>query len=1754
MATSANPMGAIPTNGAGGPFTNSPTHAHPAPLRYASFDNDQFSTYSTSSPSHAKRALEAHLKDTDRRIQDASKLGTTLLQQRKDLAARLKDVEQAQQSGQVPDDLRKKLSELEKEYNEIGKESARAFLPKSRMTSESLDSSRAPSVLSTHSKESPSKVTAPNRRQRNQPSNRVHDIEFATEISTQLLAQVRQLQAALAEKDDEHKDALAAKARLESDVAGLAQRMKHMDESEQRYKDENWNLETKIQDLETSFRDATDKHEGLGRTLKSTESEKAVAQRELDDLKVSHEKLNEDHTLVKRQLDTDLNALRRDAGIHNTEKASLQKKIEELTAQNTELAKAVSYRWNQSNQPTEREATTPDNDDSVDDATPPMSTDASPVKGTPARGGILEAETMKSSLNHAHRMIQNLKNNIHREKTEKVELKRMLSDARDELERRRDSGAGAKANESKKRRSDSDNGKFKKPARPDRLGANRNSTTEILEDEPDWEDHEGERTPSKSRVAAGVAGVALAGAAGTTAFDHARAGAAYDTTTDADDFETADEARDTATETEAFQTGAEEMARDSSEGDLTEIETGSGINRSGTIRGRGVSPLVGAKAGDRRSFQSTASTSADEADEIHTPVQAQQPKYRLRLNRNGRRSGRASDLFSDSPASSTGTPQPAGQSLGDELDGLDEGTPRSSYLDSAAPTPEASRHASVSPEKSAAEEGEGEEIERSAVQTQDDAGDGPQIGSPTLSPKPTRPEGEEAERAHQAHAAMLAHEFAVSRPKIVDAGMMTEPWEPESESRVVAADALSEEEPHKQTFRERAGDAIGGALAGFGLGRLMPDKASDQDVAAEDGDGAAAPSVDFVERSISPEDKAPAAGALASSEGQALAGGEVQPEQSKNVLAEPEPEPVPADEPKSLSSTVAEPLRAAKSMESMHLMQQQHQLGQSSLTTQETEPVTPTRPLTANRRPSTPRSPGGLQRLTDAASKRDMSFVGGVPFGAPGAQQDQQVSFSFSPVVAQDFEPVDMPEYPHTPMLPKRSSKRLDAMYDDDEPTPTDVQDFGDNLPGTDGARPGAGFFSSSPLLPPVPLKRTRSQSLPAQKRAEVYPDGTTASVIEPRIFAGGEGSGGIPTLVFGDEESPPLPSAPSETAFGQLPRRTDSLNAPRAPLADLPPNIGQAGQERTISNESMIPPTKPLQIRKAMVDEGSQTAVSGQDIDGMLRDKSRMPVAAAAGVVGAAAGAGAVAAYQPTGSSPRRSADSSVSGAGSLRRPASVGSVRNKAVLPAPPLPPDYGNKIVAAGGKAPATPGPAPMGTMGPPTMPASAYRQNRQSRPQTPSERARTMSRDGTTPRPVRPRDSRQDVQSPSAVSRRTSVSSFASELDERFNITRGQLMYPDDVTPATDPRMIQAITQTMIGEYLWKYTRKAGRSEASSTRHRRFFWVHPYTRTLYWSERDPSTAGRDGGKAKSVQIESVRVVTDDNTNPPGLHRKSLVVVTPGREIIFTAPTGQRHETWFNALSYLLLRTEQEKEEAEDTINEDDLAEFNPGGFSIRRSISRLTGRSQSRLSLSSYNSRTTRTSSPQRAQEQGSLARRQAAAAARAKGASTPTPTPNPNQGSMASRTSTMRDSGRLSSLASKLRSGSMRGSFSSKRGRPSMSTRASSRTGENGEIYDASVVGDSAEDLRAVIERQEKDADRLENVRACCDGKFEREKSEVPLLTRCVGKHDVGSIPRTGRHASLTSRLSSNSRHAHSHSHAHPRAEPMSVSSRPRRGE
>lgn len=103
--------------------------------------------------------------------------------------------------------------------------------------------------------------------------------------------------------------------------------------------------------------------------------------------------------------------------------------------------------------------------------------------------------------------------------------------------------------------------------------------------------------------------------------------------------------------------------------------------------------------------------------------------------------------------------------------------------------------------------------------------------------------------------------------------------------------------------------------------------------------------------------------------------------------------------------------------------------------------------------------------------------------------------------------------------------------------------------------------------------------------------------------------------------------------------------------------------------------------------------------------------------------------------------------------------------------------------------------------------------------------------------------------------TSISTMSS-IDDIQN-THGRMPMPmrsDEsftgfsTNGGTDIQVISAITQTMIGEWMSKHTRRYVGGGISENKHQRFFWVHPYTGTLYWSSVEPGFEG-NGAKAKS-----------------------------------------------------------------------------------------------------------------------------------------------------------------------------------------------------------------------------------------------------------------------------------------------------------------
>ncbi|KAI9027132.1 hypothetical protein CLU79DRAFT_740428 [Phycomyces nitens] len=122
-------------------------------------------------------------------------------------------------------------------------------------------------------------------------------------------------------------------------------------------------------------------------------------------------------------------------------------------------------------------------------------------------------------------------------------------------------------------------------------------------------------------------------------------------------------------------------------------------------------------------------------------------------------------------------------------------------------------------------------------------------------------------------------------------------------------------------------------------------------------------------------------------------------------------------------------------------------------------------------------------------------------------------------------------------------------------------------------------------------------------------------------------------------------------------------------------------------------------------------------------------------------------------------------------------------------------------------------------------------------------------------------------------------------------------------------IALVTDTMIGEWLWKYTRKHVGSGLSENRHKRYFWIHPYTRTLYWSTQAPGVES-NVTKAKSAFIESVSTVEDSNPGVAGMPNVSLMIKTNTRLLKVTAPSMERHKVWLESLSYLLARANMDQ----------------------------------------------------------------------------------------------------------------------------------------------------------------------------------------------------------------------------------------------------
>ncbi|KAH8425631.1 putative nuclear migration protein [Aspergillus melleus] len=144
------------------------------------------------------------------------------------------------------------------------------------------------------------------------------------------------------------------------------------------------------------------------------------------------------------------------------------------------------------------------------------------------------------------------------------------------------------------------------------------------------------------------------------------------------------------------------------------------------------------------------------------------------------------------------------------------------------------------------------------------------------------------------------------------------------------------------------------------------------------------------------------------------------------------------------------------------------------------------------------------------------------------------------------------------------------------------------------------------------------------------------------------------------------------------------------------------------------------------------------------------------------------------------------------------------------------------------------------------------------------------------------------------------------------------------------VVDAIAQTMVGEWMFKYIRRRrsfggvgeskdnweGRNAEevsanitnSGVRHKRWVWLAPYERAVMWSSKQPTSGPALLGKSgRKLLIQSVLDVKDDNPLPKGANphnqfNRSILILTPQRALKFTASSIERHYVWLSALSFL------------------------------------------------------------------------------------------------------------------------------------------------------------------------------------------------------------------------------------------------------------
>jgi chromosome segregation ATPase len=196
----------------------------------------------------------------------------------------------------------------------------------------------------------------------------------------------------------------------------------------ERYKEQNWGLEVTNEELRTSLAESSQfVNKSKIENARLTKQLRMMSEQN-DTLKTQVEKASSASESTKLRHEQDIQALKRTIANLQRENMTFKEKVQSLDSELDIQRTKLSIR-SISNDGTNRDEK-PSLHRKLQDVTPQSST-STPIKSSNQQ---LELTTAKQSLTHAHRMINNLRTSLQKEKQEKHELTKLLSDSQETVE------------------------------------------------------------------------------------------------------------------------------------------------------------------------------------------------------------------------------------------------------------------------------------------------------------------------------------------------------------------------------------------------------------------------------------------------------------------------------------------------------------------------------------------------------------------------------------------------------------------------------------------------------------------------------------------------------------------------------------------------------------------------------------------------------------------------------------------------------------------------------------------------------------------------------------------------------------------------------------------------------------------------------------------------------------------------------------------------------------------------------------------------------------------------------------------------------------------------------------------------------------------------------------------------------------------------------------------------------------------------